>query len=943
MTESTATSLCPTCNGEMLSKDGQEFCPACLLQQGMQDSTFGGNPALQNWTPPPIDQLVSRFPNLDIESLLGQGGMGAVYKVRQKELDRPAALKILPEAVASDPSFTERFLREARLLASLSHPHIVTVYEFGERDGLYFILMEYVDGVTLRQASLADPIKRLAPAEALEVVGQLCDALQFAHDEGVVHRDIKPENILIDKRGRVKIADFGLARLLGKPADLPTLTRTHQLMGTPTYMAPEQIEGQPVIDHRADIYSLGVVFYELLTGELPLGRFQAPSEKVQLDARLDEVVFRTLEKEPSRRYQHASDVRTDMNAINAARATAAADASRFNGSNLASRSVRLLIVCWAFVGTTLALYVMGIGETDQQLAIGVAVAALTGALLQVHRAAPGRWKRLNFAAGFVLGAVLPALLLWATFNNLRRLQDYEKQMADVRAQRLEARALDLDRQLRDAKRQLSEGGGIGMGETGMGGLGGMEGMMGGGMGDYAPGMGGGMMAGGPGGMAADSYDSGSYDMGMGMDYGGFGMGMGGPPRPAILIEGTEAWLSPMVQGFTNEQRIMVSEILTDTHQKYLQLESDYSKITVGKDDSVTTTIYLFYNEWERLENELWTRLDEAVDVKQQRILRQKLKPEYWRDAEHSLPGLLGWRPSISETAPLGEFAVDATVRLRRVGKWVEAEIAGNPGKKEARVIPSSPELSEELLRFNHENTPYLAIKNARSALAREDWKTLIEQFTPLARFDVWTGFAKTLEGEGRKYEQATAQQAFELVAKHPSFTVIQPDFYTRILEMGNGVTTVGDRLREQAYQSAGAVADNIPRFPGYSDRAAAVRPQLHTFEDGATEYLLLTVMLMNQALGKPGLPIFETDNFESTVDEQDGISAKGTIQLADKSPIPLVFRRVDNNWKIDGILTPETSVLMLDPEPESTGDAEQTNGDEASAADSANEPESNQP
>ncbi len=160
-------------------------------------------------------------------------------------------------------------------------------------------------------------------------MGQLCDALQFAHDEGVVHRDIKPENILIDRRGRVKIADFGLAKLLGKPADLPTLTKTHQLMGTPAYMAPEQIEGQPVIDHRADIYSLGVVFYELLTGELPLGRFQPPSQKADLDARLDEVVLRTLEKEPDRRYQHASQVRTDMDAIRNPAVSAASRGKRW--------------------------------------------------------------------------------------------------------------------------------------------------------------------------------------------------------------------------------------------------------------------------------------------------------------------------------------------------------------------------------------------------------------------------------------------------------------------------------------------------------------------------------------------------------------------------------------------------------------------------------------
>lgn len=260
----------------------------------MQPSTFAGNAVPRDWHPPTTKQLAHKFPHLQIESLLGQGGMGAVYKVHQKELDRPAALKVLPDVADHNRSFTERFLHEARLLASLSHPHIVKVYEFGQHDGVYFQLMEYIDGNTLRQASLAAPIKRLSSQEALAVVGQLCDALQFAHDEGVVHRDIKPENILIDQRGRVKIADFGLAKLLGKPADLPTLTRTHHLMGTPAYMAPEQIEGQPVIDHRADICSMGVVFYELLTGELPLGRFQLPSQKADLDARLGEVVLRTL-------------------------------------------------------------------------------------------------------------------------------------------------------------------------------------------------------------------------------------------------------------------------------------------------------------------------------------------------------------------------------------------------------------------------------------------------------------------------------------------------------------------------------------------------------------------------------------------------------------------------------------------------------------------------
>lgn len=320
-------SVCSICDGELVTANGQTFCPKCLLQQGMKSSTFGPG-AKGTWDPPSSDLLSTAFPQLEILQLLGQGGMGAVFKVRQKELDRIAALKVLPGEMAADAGFTERFLREARLLASLSHPHIVTVYEFGQRQGIYFLLMEFVDGVTLRQALQAEPIRKLNPRDALAIVGQLCDALQFAHDESVVHRDIKPENILIDKRGRVKIADFGLARLLGQSPTMPTLTRTHQLMGTPAYMAPEQIEGQPGIDHRADIYSMGVVFYELLTGELPLGRFLPPSERSQADVRLDDVVLRTLAKEPDRRYQQASQVKVDVEALRGSASSHASDSSK---------------------------------------------------------------------------------------------------------------------------------------------------------------------------------------------------------------------------------------------------------------------------------------------------------------------------------------------------------------------------------------------------------------------------------------------------------------------------------------------------------------------------------------------------------------------------------------------------------------------------------------
>lgn len=262
------------------------------------------------FAPPSIEELAPHFPHLEIMELLGQGGMGAVYKARQKNLDRLVALKILPHD-AGDRGFAERFTREARTLAKLNHPGIVAIHDFGTTGDLYWFVMEYVDGVNLRQAKKAG---MLTPAAALAVVPQICEALQFAHDAGIVHRDIKPENVLLDAKGRVKIADFGLAKLVGRP-DRSHLTGTHQAMGTPHYMAPEQWEKPLEVDHRADIYSLGVVFYELLTGELPLGRFAPPSQKVQVDVRLDEVVLRTLEKEPARRYQKASEVKTDVERI----------------------------------------------------------------------------------------------------------------------------------------------------------------------------------------------------------------------------------------------------------------------------------------------------------------------------------------------------------------------------------------------------------------------------------------------------------------------------------------------------------------------------------------------------------------------------------------------------------------------------------------------------
>ena len=327
------TKTCPKCETRLPGNALAGICPTCLMQAALdspQESSDAGSafaattPLPGGFVPPEPDLLVPHFPQLEILEPLGHGGMGAVYKARQLKLDRFVALKIIRPESADDAAFAERFNREARTLARLSHPNIVAIHDFGEVTftesvaddstprKLYYFLMEFVDGANLRQL-----IQRaeLQPEQSLAIVPQICEALQFAHDEGIVHRDIKPENILLDQRGRVKIADFGLAKLASHSEQDFTLTGTHQVMGTPRYMAPEQMEGSHAVDHRADIYSLGVVFYEMLTGQVPMGQFEPPSKKASVDGRLDQIVMQALAREPERRYQQASDVKTDVDVI----------------------------------------------------------------------------------------------------------------------------------------------------------------------------------------------------------------------------------------------------------------------------------------------------------------------------------------------------------------------------------------------------------------------------------------------------------------------------------------------------------------------------------------------------------------------------------------------------------------------------------------------------
>lgn len=302
---------CPKCNAVIPDNAPQGLCPKCLIGEAAT-STESGLAGSEKLDIPPIEEIRAAFPELENIEMIGRGGMGFVYKALQPKLDRYAALKILPEGLAKNSTFAERFHREARMLAQLNHPCIVTLYDFGQAGQFFYLLMEFVDGVNLRQALSTG---RFSPKQALEIVPRICEALQYAHDEGILHRDIKPENILLDAKGRVKIADFGIAKIAGDLTPESGLTASGVVLGTPHYMAPEQIEKPSDVDHRADIYSVGVVFYEMLTGELPIGRFEAPSSKAPVGVKVDEVVLRTLEKEREKRFQSAGEVKTNVEGI----------------------------------------------------------------------------------------------------------------------------------------------------------------------------------------------------------------------------------------------------------------------------------------------------------------------------------------------------------------------------------------------------------------------------------------------------------------------------------------------------------------------------------------------------------------------------------------------------------------------------------------------------
>lgn len=317
------------------------------LEMALDTPAAPGAPA---WEPPSPEDLTAAFPGYTVESLIGRGGMGAVYKAVQQSLKRHVAIKLLPAELAqADAGFAERFQAEAETMATLDHANIVTIHDFGRTAaGHFFIVMEHVEGTDLHQLIRHG---RLELPQALSVVSQVCAALEFAHGKGFIHRDIKPANILVKADGTVKVGDFGIAKMMGgTPGAAGHDTLLTGAMGTPFYSAPEQMKGGKV-DHRADIYSLGVMLYEMLTGQLPAGHFQPPSKKVPLDERVDGVVLRAMADDPDARYPTATDVRTDVDKIRTPSASPGARMERAFWGVLAAATV--IFVVWFWHGTVI--------------------------------------------------------------------------------------------------------------------------------------------------------------------------------------------------------------------------------------------------------------------------------------------------------------------------------------------------------------------------------------------------------------------------------------------------------------------------------------------------------------------------------------------------------------------------------------------------------------
>jgi len=367
---------CPRC-GTPVDARRLAVCPGCLLDEGMDDP--------------------GRIGSLELEEEIGRGGMGRVFRARHVRLDRAVAVKFLAGEAASSPEAQARFAREARALGLLDHPNIVRVHDFGDEEGERFLVMELVEGRSLAQ------VLPLPPAEAVRVALQVCDALAYAHARGVVHRDIKPANILLDGEGRVKVTDFGIARIVRQDGPRDTLTASHVVVGTPEYMAPEALAGAPP-DPRMDVYAVGALLHEMVTGRPPVAG--APV----LTGALGVVVRRAVALEPSRRYTSAQALGLELRRL----ADGSLEASLPPDEALWLRAVAVLQA----VAGSLLLWALVVSVTPRVLAPGQLdpLTMQPAALLADGRVV----TRARFETGPILGAVASFAVALAAYGLLRR-------------------------------------------------------------------------------------------------------------------------------------------------------------------------------------------------------------------------------------------------------------------------------------------------------------------------------------------------------------------------------------------------------------------------------------------------------------------------------------------------------------------------------------------
>jgi serine/threonine protein kinase len=292
------------------------LCPRCLIATAVEHLSTIDHPAIgridAGGHAPTLEQLNERLPAYEFVELLGRGGAGWVFQARQRSLDRPVAIKILRHHAGAMADAARRFEQEAQILGRLNHPRIVSVYDHGAVEDLRYIAMEYVAGPTLRDVLMAG---RIDWRSAIHIGEQICETVEYAHAAGVLHRDLKPENVLFDAADTMhglKVADFGISRLIGEGEQSSHRTQTGLVVGTPHYVAPEQALGDRSLDGRADIYSVGIMLYEMLTGQLPRGRFPRPSAVAGVPASIAAVVMRCLESDPERRFRDAASLRNAL-------------------------------------------------------------------------------------------------------------------------------------------------------------------------------------------------------------------------------------------------------------------------------------------------------------------------------------------------------------------------------------------------------------------------------------------------------------------------------------------------------------------------------------------------------------------------------------------------------------------------------------------------------